>query len=399
MHFTVFPAGNIHGGLPVGLCGGFVDGGSMHRRVAMLAPSLVFLLALAALPLATWAEIAQLKPAPEFPKDLKWETADSKPLTMAQLKGQVVIVDFWDYTCINCIRTFPHLKQWYDRYHSDGLEIIGVHKGEFKFAADADNVAKAYERLKLPYPNIADTDDKVWDLYQCHVWPDEFLIDRNGIVRVNHQGEGPYAEFERDIQILLKQGHAELDFSKIKIDADPPLGPDARTMSLETYIGTARADWAGGKIANPEGLKPGKTVDYAATTKRVPHGFFAQGPWINQPDDFESAAASTDAKPVRLGIDYVGRDVYGVFDRSSEKPAVLFVTRDDKPIPADQRGKDIQTDDKGRTFITIDQPRMYYIITREDEKSHELVFTADSAGARICSFTFGNKATQDFDRL
>jgi len=346
------------------------------------------------------AEIPPLKPAPEFPKDLKWESADNKPLTMADLKGHVVIVDFWDYTCINCIRTFPHLKQWYDRYHDFGLEIVGVHRGEFKFAKDADNVAQAYARFKLPYPNIADVDDKVWNLYQCNVWPDEFLIDRNGIVRLNHQGEGPYAEFERAIQTLLKQGHPELDFSKITIDKDAPAsGSAAGTMSLETYIGTSRAEWGTGKIANDEGFKPGKVVDYAATDKRVMHGFFAEGKWINQPDDFQAAAASTAAKPVRLGIDYVGRDVYGVFDRASEKPAVLFVTHDDKPIPADQRGKDIQVDDNGQTFITIDQPRMYYLITKEDDFGHELIFTAQTAGARICSFTFGNKSTQDFDRL
>jgi hypothetical protein len=205
---------------------------------------------------------------------------------------------------------------------------------------------------------------------------------------------------ERNIQDLLKEGHPELDFSKIKIDEDTSSGgPDAGAESPETYVGTARAQWSGGTIANPEGFKPGKTVDYAPTDKRVVHGFFVQGPWINQPDDFESAVDSTDAKPVRHGIDYIGRDVYGVFDRSSEKPAVLYVTRDGKLIPADQRGKDIQVDDKGQTFITVDEPRMYYIITREDDQPHELTFTASTAGARICSFTFGNKASQDFDRL
>jgi thiol-disulfide isomerase/thioredoxin len=346
------------------------------------------------------AQIPNGRPAPEFPKDLKWDSPDGKPVTLASLKGRVVIIDFWDYTCINCIRTFPHLKQWYDRYHDAGLDIIGVHKGEFKFAADADNVAKAYARLKLPYPNIIDSDDKVWDLYKVDAWPESYLVDRNGLIRLNHQGEGRYAEYEKDIQTLLKQGHPDLDFSKLAIDDDKPLGgPDAGSMSPETYIGTARAEWSGGKIANREGLQPGKTVDYAPTTNREVHGFFVQGPWINQPDDFESAAATTDAKPVILGIDYVGREVYGVFDRGSEKPAVLYVTRDGKPIPADQRGKDIQTDDKGQTFITVDEPRMYYVIAKEDDQSHELTFIAQSAGARICSFTFGNKATQDFDRL
>lgn len=365
-----------------------------------VAVALLSLLVLALGSSASNAEIGPPKPAPEFPKNLKWESDDNKPLTMAQLKGHVVIVDFWDYTCINCIRTFPHLKQWYDRYHDFGLDIIGVHKGEFKFAKDADNVAQAYDRFKLPYPNIADTDDKVWNLYECNVWPDEFLIDRSGIVRVNHQGEGPYADFEHDIQILLKQGHEELDFSKIKIDKDPPaVGPAVGSISLETYIGTSRAEWANGKIANAEGLKPGKTVDYAATEKRVMHGFFAQGPWINQPDDFQAAAANSDAKPVHLGLDYVARDVYGVFDRASEKPAILVVTRDDKPIPADQRGKDIQVNDKGETYLTIDDPRMYYIITKEDDLGHELVFTPQSEGVRICSFTFGSKSTQNFDRL
>ncbi|MGB7291210.1 MAG: redoxin domain-containing protein [Thermodesulfobacteriota bacterium] len=347
-----------------------------------------------------FAELTPGTPAPEFPKDAIWIGTNGKRLSMEEFKGKVVLIDFWEYTCINCVRTFSHLKEWYRRYHKDGLEIIGVHKGEFDFASDPENVKRAHKRFSLPYPAIADVDDKIWDLYDSNFWPNSFLIDRNGIIREVHNGEGDYGKFEKEIQNLLKQNHPELDFSKYDIPPDKPLfGSGCGEQSEEIYIGYLRGSKWGGEIANSEGFKPEKTVDYAPTENRVKRGFFVKGGWTNRKDFFESVTPSEPDDASYLGITYRGRDVYSVLGRGTEEPAILVVTRDGLPIPRSMRGQDIMEDNQGQTLIKIDEPRMYYVVTKEDDKPHELSFFPKKGGIRIYSFTFGNKCLENFDRL
>jgi len=339
--------------------------------------------------------------APDFPADAIWLSKD-KPTFANELKGKVVLVDFWEYTCINCIRTFPHLKKLYARYHKFGFEIIGVHKGEFEFAAKNAKFAEhAYRRFKLPYPAIADVKDEIWNAYQSYSWPNSYLIDGNGTIQLNHEGEGNYAELEEKIQELLKRQHPEDDFSSLKIASDKPTnGPGCGPpLTEETYIGYERGSLWGGNIANREGFHKNKVVDYQPTDKREDRGFFAQGKWRNRPDDFESVSGSTPDSVVSIGIKYVARDVFPVLDRGADHPVQIVVTRDGAPIPEAVRGQDITVNAKGETVLTIDESRMYYCISKEDEKKHELRFFPQEAGVRICSFTFGNKCEEDFDRL
>lgn len=370
------------------------DVGILKLKTVVLA---LFVLTYSA---TAFAELTPGTPAPAFPKDAIWLGTNGKRLKMEELKGKVVLIDFWEYTCINCVRTFSHLKQWYSRYHKDGLEIIGVHKGEFDFASDPRNVKRAYKRFKLPYPAIVDVHDKIWKLYDSNFWPNSFLIDRNGIIREVHHGEGDYGKFEKEIQTLLKQDHPELDFSKYDIPPDKPLfGPGCGEESEEIYVGYERGSRWGGEIANKEGFKPEETIDYAPTENRVKRGFFVEGGWINRKDFFESVTPPKPDDVSYLGITYRGRDVYSVLGRGTERPTTLVVTRDGKPIPKSMRGQDISDDNEGRTVIKIDEPRMYYVITKEDDKSHELKFFPKTDGIRIYSFTFGNKCLEDFDRL
>jgi thiol-disulfide isomerase/thioredoxin len=366
----------------------------------MTRPALLsLLLFIAALPAR--AELTRGTPAPDFPRGVRWLPAGTRPLSMRDLKGRVVIVDFWEYTCINCIRTFPHLKEWYRRYHGSGLEIVGVHKGEFEFASDPENVERAYRRFALPYPAIADTRSEIWRAYDCNSWPDTFIIDRSGVIREAHRGEGDYGSEERLLQDLLKQGHKELDFSSFTIPEDHPIvGNACGDVSPEIYVGAARGALWGGRIANPEGFYDGRVVDYKPIEIRVVRGFFARGPWKNRPDDFEAAADPTPARPVSLGISYRGREVYAVLDRATREPVDVEITENGAPIPAAQRGKDVRALPDGRTVVTIGEPRMYYLIVDEDDTAtHELVLQPMAKGARICSFTFSNRCLLDFDRL
>jgi alkyl hydroperoxide reductase subunit AhpC len=349
------------------------------------------------------AELAVGTSAPEFPRGAIWIGSSGPHPSMRELKGRVVIVDFWDYTCINCIRTFPHLKKWYSRYHKDGLEIIGVHKGEFVFSDDPKNIERAHARFQLPYPAIADVKAEIWRSYDCNTWPDTFLIDRSGVIREVHKGEGDYGKEERRIQELLKQGHSELDYSAIVIPEDKDLfARQCGDMSPEILVGAKYSKFVGSEIANAEGLQEGKVVDYKPTEKRIIRGFFAQGKWMNRPADLEAAEDQAPNQPVSLGISYRGREVYAVLDRATnwKDPVVVVVTRDGKPIPEPQRGKDVRARPDGQTVVVIDEPRMYYVVAKEDDtKTHELVFFPSQKGARVCSFTFGNRCLEDFDKL
>lgn len=345
------------------------------------------------------AELTPGTPAPNFPKEAIWFGGGSHSFN-TDLKGKVVLVDFWEYTCINCIRTFPHLKELYNRYHKYGLEIIGVHKGEFAFASITENVAAAYKRFKLPYPAIADVKDKVWTAFDCNTWPDSFLIDRNGIIRLVHQGEGNYAKLEEQIQKLLKQNNPGINFSNIKIVPDvDSFAKNCGPESEEIYIGYERGNLWGGQIANREGYHQNKVVDYKPTSKRVKRGFFVQGKWNNGPDSFTSVSSGSSDKIVSLGINYYGRDVYAVLGKKANKPMELIVIRDDKPIPEQLRGKDVKVNKEGQTYISIDEPRMYYVVTKENDNKHELRFYPEEAGVSIYSFTFGNKCLENFDHL
>jgi thiol-disulfide isomerase/thioredoxin len=366
-------------------------------KTGVFALQTMAILLLAAYP--GFCQLPEGSQVPDFPGNSIWLSGQAHSFA-ADLKGKVVLVDFWEYTCINCIRTFPHLKELYRRYHPYGFEIVGVHKGEFAFASDLDNVKIGYSRMHLPYPAIADIQDSVWNRYKANSWPLSFLIDGKGTIREVHEGEGDYGKLEKKIQDLLKELHPADDFSKFTIAPDISIeAPGCGTQSEETYIGDERGGLWGGKIANPEGFHADSIVNYKPTGVRVERGFFASGPWRNNPDDFESVKAAPDPENY-LGITYHAADVYAVFNRPAQGgAATLVITRDGKPIPKSMAGKDLSFDARGRSIIKIVEARMYYLVTKEDSRNHELRLYPQGTGARICSFTFGNKCQADFSRL
>jgi peroxiredoxin len=350
-------------------------------------------------PLWLFGELTPGTPAPDFPKDSIW--LNSGPLSLhTELRGKVVLIEFWEYTCINCIRTIPRLKELFRRYQPYGFEIVGVHKGEFDFGTRSENVAQAVRRFQLPYPVIADVKDKIWKLYDSNGWPNSFLVDASGVIRHVHHGESGYGELETGIRQLLKQKQPSLDFSSLPIPADQPVfGPSCGLQSDETFIGYVQGSLWGGEIANSEGFQREQAVVYQPTKKRVKRGFFVEGWWLNRRDSFESVTATSPKAPVSLGITYFARDVYAVLGRSAKKPVDVVVLQDGKPIPREQVGKDVRIDSNGNTALTIDEPRMYYLVTQQDDRTHELQLFPKSAGARVYSFSFGNRCLENFDRL
>ena len=164
--------------------------------------------------------------APEFVDNQQWfNTPGDRPLTLRGLRGRVVLVDFWTYSCINCLRTLPYLKAWDERYRKDGLTIVGVHSPEFPFEQDASNVAEAIERNGLRYPVAQDNDLATWNAYGNQYWPAEYFIDAQGRVRYVHFGEGSYGEKEQVIrQLLAEAGHPVGRRSRARTGSRPPPG-------------------------------------------------------------------------------------------------------------------------------------------------------------------------------
>jgi thiol-disulfide isomerase/thioredoxin len=346
------------------------------------------------------AELTPGTPAPDFAGKHVW--INSAPLSLQkELKGKVVLVDFWEYTCINCIRTLPALKRIYARYKPYGFEIIGAHAPEFDFAYKPENVSLGTKRQRIPWPVVVDSDFSIWRAYDSNSWPNKFLIDSRGVIVRQHPGEGSYAELERWVREEIQKANPRVKFPgawTIPPDTDDFSPSRCGAMSEETYVGAQRGALWGGEIANSEGFQPGKTVLYSSMAGQVKRGFFAHGLWKNNPDDFEHARSTPQPKDY-IGTRYHGAEVYVVMNLKHGATSRVYVTRDGKPVPAARRGVDVQADARGRTYIDVREGRMFYAIQGEDMASHELRLSPTEPGVGINSFTFGNRCLTHFDRL
>ncbi|MGH9454563.1 MAG: redoxin domain-containing protein, partial [Terriglobia bacterium] len=263
---------------------------------------------------------------------------DSPPLTMEKLRGKVVLIDFWEYTCINCIRTFATNKEWYERYHRYGFDIIGVHDPEFDIAYPVQNVREAVKRFGLPYPIVVDDHFQIWNAYHNSTWPNRFLIDAEGIVRFNRPGEGSDAAMEKAIQMLLQEAHPGLKFpASYTIPAEEnAFSPDCGIPTEEMYVG----NWYGrGIVVNPEGYHNGKTLDYKMPAEVQDGRAAVSGRW-----ETDKNGMIYRGKPKKgtftdhLDMRYHARELYTVMNVSHGHSQWLYIRQD---------GKDLTTKNKG----------------------------------------------------
>lgn len=216
-------------------------------------------------------------------------------LTLQSLRGQVVLIDFWTYSCINCIRTLPHLTGWYETYRDDGLVIIGVHTPEFEFEKRRANIIDAMDRFGIDYPVAQDNDRGVWNAYNNRYWPAKYLIDAEGHVRYTHFGEGAYMETEQHIRDLLTEaGHGPLPAAW---ESDESRGQRGQGVTPELYAGTYRQSRGDSSaLGNPEGYDAGKTVAYDAPddpAQHAPHKIYLDGLWHNGEQALTAETAGT----------------------------------------------------------------------------------------------------------
>jgi thiol-disulfide isomerase/thioredoxin len=327
-------------------------------------------------------------PAPEFPSGLKW--LNSEPLTLQGLRGKVVLVDFWEYTCVNCIRTFPYLKAWNEKYRDKGLVIIGVHTPEFKFAKDEGNVAKGAAKFGLTWPLVNDKDYLTWHTWGNRYWPAKYLIDSQGFVRYLHFGEGGYQTTESWIQKLLKEANPKIDLP----DYTPPLrgsdkpGAVCYPTTPELYLGYERGAHEG-TLGSLEGYRPGQVVTYKDRGNWEDGMIYFQGPWKNSAEAMISTRSHPTARDY-IAIKYHALEANAVIRPEFGKPIRVWVYQDNKPIPQKDRGLDVQYDSLGRSFIMVDQPKMYSLVRNKTFGQHTLKLAPTAPGFGIYTFTFSS---------
>jgi cytochrome c biogenesis protein CcdA/thiol-disulfide isomerase/thioredoxin len=313
-------------------------------------------------------DLPVLGEAPGFVGNERWfNTPGERPLTLRQLRGRVVLVDFWTYSCINCIRTFPYLKAWDERYRKDGLTIVGVHTPEFAFEREAGNVENAIAENGIRYPVAQDNERSTWNAYENLYWPAEYFIDAQGRVRYTHFGEGEYGEKEAVIRQLLAEAGRPVGKAMAGghgIEASP------QVTTPETYLGAARAE----RFTNPI-LSPGP--HRFAADERPPLNEFAYGGrWRIS---LESATAAAGA---RLDLHFGARRVYLVLG-SPGKERRMQVLLDGRPISAADAGADVEDG-----LATISTQRLYSLVDLPRAGDHVLTLIPE-AGVSGYAFTFG----------
>ena len=301
------------------------------------------------------------------------------PLTTAALRGKVVLVDFWTYSCINCLRALPYVRGWADKYRDHGLVVIGVHAPEFAFEKDPANVARAIRDLGVDYPVAMDNDYAIWRGFNNQYWPAHYFIDAAGRIRHHHFGEGAYAESEDVIRRLLTAaGQQDLPTGYVSgmrrgVEAAASNDP---TISPETYVGYARAEnFASGRVAHDE------PWDYHAPRVLGTNQWALDGRWTVHGENAQLGQAGG-----RLTYRFRGRDLHLVLGPGSDGQPVRFRVTLDGKAPGADHGMDTDADGNG----TITEQRLYQLV-RQANGSGERVFEIEflDPGVQVYAFTFG----------
>jgi thiol-disulfide isomerase/thioredoxin len=305
---------------------------------------------------------------------------NSPPLTADALKGKVVLVDFWTYSCINCLREIPYIRAWAEKYRDQGLVVIGVHAPEFAFEKSIDNVRKAVADLKITYPVAIDNDYAIWRAFANEYWPAIYFVDAKGRVRHNHFGEGDYDASERIIQQLLAETGAQAPGGLVAVNAaGAEAAADAKDMqSPETYLGYDRA----ANFASPGGAVPDAPHNYAVPANLALNGWGLSGNWTIGSDD-----AVLDDKAGALAFRFHARDVHMVLGTPTGGAPVRFRVKIDGAAPGDNHGADVNADGVG----VVTGQRLYQLVRQNDVAGADHTFEIEflDPGVQAYTFTFG----------
>jgi thiol-disulfide isomerase/thioredoxin len=304
---------------------------------------------------------------------------NSTPLSRESLRGKVVLVNFWTYSCINSLRELPYMKAWAAKYKDAGLIVIGVHAPEFGFEKKRANVQNAVHDLNVTYPVAIDSNHRIWDGFNNEYWPGDYFVDGNGRVRYHRFGEGDYAESERVIQELLKaNGASGLDESTVRISADgveaPPSGDEG---SPETYVGYRQAQ----RFASSERVAQDSRKTYSPPTTPALNEWGLGGSW-----NVGAESGVLEAAPGKIVFRFHSRDVHMVLGPTKKGKPIPFKVTLDGAAPGDDAGVDSAPGGDGE----VREPRLYQLIRQKGhvgDRTFQIEFF--DSGLQAFSFTFG----------
>jgi len=308
---------------------------------------------------------------------------NSPPLSFRQLRGRAVLVDFWDYTCVNCIRTLPYVQAWHERYRDKGLTVIGVHTPEFTFAQYESNVERGIREFGLTYPIVIDSNREIWKAFANRYWPTKYLLDKDGYLRYGHFGEGGYAECEQVIQELLREIDHAIDLPTLM---EPLREEDGGAVCYratgELYLGHRR-----GRIGNEGGFKEDQIADYTFTGKAEENFFYATGRWAATAEYFEAVENG----PHTLRLKYEASAVNLVMACPHATSAEVVIVQNGKPLTQQQATRDTRfragKSGEEESYVVVDSARMYFLADNHAFGEHELELRC-STGVAAFAFTF-----------
>lgn len=331
---------------------------------------------------------SQFKKAPEFDKITGY--INTEPINLSDLKGKVVLVDFWTYSCINCIRTIPYLVDWNEKYADKGLVIVGIHAPEFEFEKNIENVKAAVERFGIKYPVIQDNDKGTWNAYQNQYWPRKYIVDNEGYIRYDHIGEGGYSETEKVIQSLLQERSTQLGLDDSSLPnsnnntvIETTTTPEnvqsvdfSKINSPELYFGY---QFARAALGNAEGFRPDQTVNYSLAkidSDIKPNVIYLDGTWKNNADNMELQSETG-----RIALVYSAKSINMVAGGTGE----VSISEDGSTLQGKHRGEDLSEEGK----FAIDSQRLYNLSMHDDYGAHSIVIDVKGKGFQAHTLTFG----------
>ena len=335
--------------------------------------------------------------APELVGTQEW--INSEALKIGDLRGQVVLIDFWTYTCVNCIRTLPFLKIWHSKYADDGLVIIGVHTPEFRFEHEIDNVRQAVSDYGIGWPVVQDNDFKTWNAFSNRYWPAKYLIDKDGVIRYQHFGEGAYDETEQMIRQLLTE-------SGVNVAATEPLNASNQTVdsafknsigaqiTAELYGGYERGCglsslYSNSHVANTEYCRSkDMTATYTDPGDRDDHKLYLHGPWLAEKESLRHGAETTGYEDYML-LRFSAKSVNIVLTPEKAETFKVLVTLDGEYLNEFNKGEDVVIEEDGKSYLVVDKPRLYAVVEAPEYGTYDLKLSSNSTDFALFAFTFG----------
>lgn len=314
-------------------------------------------------------QLDQPYPAPPIAKSDTWlNTPNNEPINLADLKGKVVLIDFWTYSCINCLRTLPYMNSWYQKYHDKGLVIIGIHAPEFEFEKNRNNVISAIAKYGIKYPVAMDNNLDTWTNYDNKYWPAHYLINKDGNVVYTSFGEGDYALTENNIRVLLGLNRDNNGTNNTTSSFDPNQTP-------ETYLGYQRA----ASFASPQSITKDTPSNYTFPISLPVNNWALNGTWLINGQKIVSSTANT-----KLELNFTAQHVYLVLGNSNKSSIKLKLKLNGNPINAADCGIDAPNG-----IVNVTNHRLYELINQGNIKNSKLEIEIPTAGLEAYAFTFG----------